>query len=55
MLVLSHAIEAELRVVDDVGEMVVIEDFDLVPLDVVCPDCSLGEGLRFAVGEGIQS
>lgn len=35
--------------------MVVIEEFNSIALDVICPDCSLGEGLGFAIGEGVES
>ncbi len=54
LLVLSHAAETVVGVVDDVGEVVVIEDLDLVLLDVVGPNRSLGEGLSLAVGEGVE-
>lgn len=54
LLVLGHPAESEVRVVNYVCEVVVIEKLHTVPLDVISPYCRFSEGGRFAIGEGIE-
>jgi len=51
---LGHAAEPEIRVVDNVGEVVVIEKFDAVALDVVGPHSRLSESGGLPIAEGVE-
>ncbi len=55
LLELSHRLEHVFRVVNDVGEMVLIEHLDTIFLDVIRPDGGLNECLGSAVGQIVKS
>jgi hypothetical protein len=54
LLELSHRFEHVFRVVNDVGEMVLIKHLDTIFLDVISPNSSLNECLGSAIGQIVK-